>query len=191
MVQIKIKKIEDKYHVFCIFSDFPKFISELKKRLDFLTVRKTQDFEAFFHIPDLSVNEYHEFFTLCNHSRVYIMGINWWQQERTIYFVEQKFRGGEEYYFDNAVILCSDIAKDVRISCASNVYIMGCVQGTIDLLHQNCEVYATLFQDARVRICDSDFQNVTSFARGKVYYEHGTVVYEIQKEEEVWQKQSQ
>lgn len=191
MVQIKIRKIKEIFHVICEFYDFEQFLIELKKRLDFFTLHQTCDFEAFFHIPSINEEQYVSFFQLCNQNKVYILGINWTKKEEVIQFYEPILRSGEEYYFHHSVILCCDLGSDVRIVSNASIYVMGTVKGTIDLLHRTCELYATGFEQANIRICESDYQNVTSFARGKVYYEDGKVVYQIQKEEEVWQKQLQ
>ena len=65
MVQIKIKGINDTYHIYAQYDDASAFFQQLKERLKFCQNKNGQYFEAFFHIEGLKPQHLQELFQLC------------------------------------------------------------------------------------------------------------------------------
>ena len=83
MVQIKIKGINDTYHIYAQYDDASAFFQQLKERLKFCQNKNGQYFEAFFHIEGLKPQHLQELFQLCADCHTLIAGINELPQEKS------------------------------------------------------------------------------------------------------------
>lgn len=188
MVQIKIKAVKKEYHVFAYFDNFYEFMNQLAKKLQKCSEYTT--FVAFFHLPSLTDEQALILLDTCNKMNVLIKGINPSEDKHEIKIIKQNLIRGNTYQFHESVILLGSIEEDVYITSESSLYVIGDVQGTIDFTYENCKLYAS-YVDASIRICDSQFQNVTSFLPVEVYYEQCAVKQRNLKEERMWEKQLQ
>ena len=84
--------------------------------------------------------------------------------------------------------MLGNIRKQAFVTSSESLYVLGSVQGSVDLLHEDC-VLAASHIDGNVRICDTHFQNMTSFAPCKVYYENRHLEMKEYKEERMWERQ--
>lgn len=92
MVQIKIKGINDTYHIYAQYDDASAFFQQLKERLKFCQNKNGQYFEAFFHIEGLKPQHLQELFQLCADCHTLIAGINELPQEKSRRILEQELR---------------------------------------------------------------------------------------------------
>lgn len=188
MVQIKIKGINNAYHIFAQFDDVTAFFTQLEERLKACCEKSGKFFEAFFHVQWLDDAQLLELFALCGRYHTLISGINELPQEKPVQFMEKELHGGEHYHFDAPVILLGNVRKQAFISSSESLYIFGAMHGSVDLLHEDCHLVASAM-DGNVRICDSHFQNLTSFAPANVYYVKGHLETKEYKEERMWERQ--
>ena len=188
MVQIKIKGRNEAYHIYAQYDDASAFFQQLKERLKFCQNKNGQYFEAFFHIEGLKPQHLKPLFQLCADCHTLIAGINELPQVKPRRILEQELRGGEHYRFHEPLLLLGNIRKQAFVTSSESLYVLGSVQGSVDLLHEDC-VLAASHMDGNVRICDTHFQNMTSFAPCKVYYENIHLEMKEYKEERMWERQ--
>lgn len=171
MDALKIKYQNQKCLIECTTAQFHVFLEELKEKLTNRFFYKEGYFEAFFSFPfDLSETQCSDLYTICNQNNTYIMGIEQSDKNSNSILLERCFFNGGEYYLDTECVYVGDIDKDVHITTSSNLYVIGKIKGIVDLLHEHCELSASSFECAKIRIFDSSFQNVTNCAPCKVYY---------------------
>lgn len=187
MVQIKVKGINDNYHVYASYDDADAFFEELKERLRLCQDANVGRFEAFFHVTLHNENEAMRLFQVCEECATIPLGINDANIKKPIEVKEYDLRGGHTYHFDTPILLLGNIHSSCYVSSEESLYVMGSVQGSVDLLHEDSFLCASSIH-ANVRICDSSFQNVTFFSPCKVYYEQRKIKIEKYKEELQWEK---
>lgn len=187
MVQIKIKGINNTYHVFATYDDSDAFFILLKERLNHCLGNKTRHFEAFFHVSMRNEQEWKRLFAICEECHTIICGINQKEIHKTTKILETDLRGGEHHIFHEPIILLGNIHKQAYVTTSESLYIIGSVQGSIDILHEDCIISASSLH-ANVRICDSGYQNLTSFSPCKVYYKQRKAEMKKYKEELQWEK---
>lgn len=188
MVQIKIKGINDTYHIYASYDDASAFFQQLKERLNFCQKKNGQYFEAFFHFDGGKSRDLHELFRVCASCHTLIAGIDEVPQKPQQRILEQELRGAQLYEFHEPVLLLGNIRRSAFVSSSESMYVIGKVAGSVDLLHEDCVLCASQI-DGNVRICDTCFQNVTSFAPCKVYYEDRHLIIQEYKEERLWERQ--
>ncbi|MEG0360444.1 MAG: hypothetical protein RR602_02335 [Longicatena sp.] len=188
MVQIKIKVIQEAYHIYVIFEDFDIFINEFKKRLKAILGNETRCFEAFFHIQKISSKELKQLFVLCEHYHTIILGINYVPLQSVTNYIEEDLRGGEQYTFSEDTILLGNIHKQAFVACKGNLYVIGKVAGSVDFLYEDNFLCASKIE-ASVRICDTSYQNMTCYAPCKVYYKNRCLIISDYKEDKQWERQ--
>lgn len=188
MVQIKIKGINKTYHVLASFDDTTAFFVELRERLKACQRQDNRKFEAFFHISELQDQQVIEFFHLCEECHTLVLGMNYVPFQKDMHVVEEDMRGGQSYHLKNPSILIGNIRKQAFVSCEENLYVIGKVLGSVDFLYEDCELCAS-YMDGNVRICDTHFQNMTSFSPCKVYYRDRHLEMKEYKEERMWERQ--
>lgn len=190
MVQIKIKGINKEYHVVITFDDFEECIQQLQERLKACYRGDNRFFEAFFHICELNSEQLLRFFQVCKEVNTYVLGINYVyvEEKKQMKMLELDLYNGQTYTFAEPTLLVGNISPQAYVTCKDALYVIGHVRGSIDFLYEDCFLCASSV-DANVRICDTNFQNVTIFAPSKVYYEHRHLEMKEFKEERMWQKQ--
>lgn len=173
MASLKIKYQNQKCLIECISAEFDVFMNEFKEKLTNRFFFKEGYFEAFFSFPfPLEEIQLLELYALCNQNHTYIMGIESEEETHESILLEHCFFNGGEYRLEKDCVYVGDIDKDVHITTNKNLYVIGKAQGVIDLLYPECEMSASAFEEAKIRIFDSKFQNVTNCAPCKVYYEN-------------------
>ena len=188
MVQIKIKGVNQAYHVVASFDDADAFFIQLKERLKACQRNPDRFFEAFFHIDELQGDLMLRLFAVCAECQTLILGINELPHAVKTIVVEEELRGGEQYVFEDSVVLLGSIRKQAYVTCHHDLYVLGEVHGSVDLLHEE-NVLCCSQLEGNVRICDSHFQNMTSLAPCKVYYESRRLEMKEYKEERMWERQ--
>lgn len=189
MVQIKIKGINGEYHVYASFDDEEVFLIELKNRLKNCLENK-QDFSAYFHFMWMKERLLRQVLTICVELDIVVKGILNEKEDikkQSMKKVRHVASGDECMYYDDVIIL-GDMKDDVYITAYEDVYVIGCARGVFDFMYENCCLYASSIH-AKIRICDSIFQNVTNFSPVCVYYDKGKIFYRELKEEKMWERQ--
>lgn len=187
MVQIKVKGINQTYHIYASYDDADEFFNSIKERLHICRCASAGYFEAFFHLDILREQDIIRLFQVCEECETHILGINTRNEMKQIQVMEEDLRGGKHYVFHEPTILMGNIHKMAYVISSESLYVFGSVQGSVDLLHEDCTL-CTSHLNANIRICDSSFQNMTSFSPCKVYYEQRKIELKKYKEELQWEK---
>lgn len=188
MVQIKIKGINKEYHVIIEFDEFDNVIHTLYERLQRCSRYGTFPFAAFFHLPKVSDAQFLAILQVCERCNVIMLGCNIQEEKPIVQTLHKNLSNGNRYQFHEPTLLLGNVEKQAYIISEASLYVIGTMEGSVDLLHAHCQLYASHVQ-GNVRICDSRFQNLTSFSPAEVYYEHGVVKLKQLKEERMWEKQ--
>lgn len=187
MVQIKIKAINQSYIVVCSYDDFTECLTALKEKLRICVNSHSGSFEAFFHFSkSLSSEEFFQLVHCVNEMGVIILGLKHPAEKHDLMILEQNLTSGQTYEFDREVLLLGSICADTYVKSSESIYCIGTVSGTIDLIHDDCRLCASGFFQANIRICDSIYQNVTSFSPAQVYYDERNLKTRELKEEKTW-----
>lgn len=189
MVQIKIKGINRTYHVVAQYDDAQQFFITLEERLKRCLVSQDGYFEAFFHVTFKDYSDLVSLFRVCKECHTIVLGIHHEVIHKQTCFFEGNMRGGERYRFDVPMVVLGHIESNAYVECSESLYVVGKVRGNIDLLHEDNTLYAS-YLHANVRICDTSYQNMTSFSACKVYYNNRSIEIEHYKEELQWEKLS-
>jgi len=187
MVQIKVKAVNHTYTVCCAYDDFPLFLTMLKERLNACTKGHSGKLEAFFHIQsDITGEQMLQLLQCANETGTVILGFVNEASHRDLMIIEENLHSGQTYEFDREILLLGSIGAEAFVSSSENIYCIGSVGGNIDLLHEDCIISASGFFQANIRICDSHYQNMTSFAPAQVYYRERKLQLKELKEEKTW-----
>lgn len=173
MASLKIRYKDQKCRIECTGAHFPAFLLEFENTLKsgFFTRKKNAELSFFFPFA-LGKEECLSLFRLCEQYNVYIMEINPISNNKEIEYLHHCFHNGETYYLHKECIYVGDIEKDVHLVSNHDIYVIGCMKGVLDLLYKDNTLIAASLKDARIRIFDSSFHNLTNCAPCKVYYEH-------------------
>lgn len=188
MVQIKVKGLNNAYHVVIDYDDFNDLPASLKERLLRCSNNGEHAFKAFFHLPEMNDQQLRTVFRICNETNTLILGINEIKSTPNIRIVEMNLHNGQCYEFHEPIILLGSIEKQAYVTVTYSLYVIGNVYGTIDLLHEECQLYVSKI-DAMVRICDTTCQKVTSFSPVNIYYENRHLGKRTYEEERMWARQ--
>ena len=187
MVQIKIKAVNHTYMVCCSFDDFPSFLTVLKERLNACARSHSGKFEAFFHIANaIDDNQLLDILHCANEAGTIVLGLESDHSQRNLIIIEENLRSGQTYEFDREVLLLGSIQAEAFVTSSESIYCIGTVGGNIDLMHEDCIICASGFFQANIRICDSHYQNMTSFSPAQVYYKERKLHLKELKEERTW-----
>lgn len=188
MVQVKVKAVNDTYTVICAYDDFPSFLSVLYEKLQACTKIHCAHFEAFFHIQqDVSTKELMQILQCANAAGTIVLGLcQTMAQPHAIAILEQNLYSGQTYHFEQEILLLGSIGLDAFVTSSESIYCIGDVSGNIDLLHEDCILCASSFFQANIRICDSKYQNMTSFSPAQIYYRERALQMKEYKEEKTW-----
>ncbi|MCI9524941.1 MAG: septum site-determining protein MinC [Erysipelotrichaceae bacterium] len=187
MVQIKIKAINQSYIVVCSYDDFTECLTALKERLNVCVKSHSGSFEAFFRFSKpLCTNDFLQLLQCMNEIGVIMLGLKQESEKHDLMVLEQNLTSGQTYEFDREVLLLGSIYADTYVKSSESIYCIGTVSGNIDLIHDDCRLCASGFFQANIRICDSVYQNVTSFAPAQVYYDERNLITKELKEEKMW-----
>lgn len=190
MVQIKIKAVNQSYTVICAYDDFASFLTMLKERLNACAKSHSGKFEAFFHIQnEISEAELIQILHCANEVGTIVLGLTQEEIHRDLMILEQNLYSGQTYHFDREILLLGSIGAEAFVTSSESIYCIGGVSGNIDLMHEDCIISASSFFQANIRICDSKYQNMTSFSPAQVYYKERALEIKELKEEKTWDVQ--
>ena len=189
MDEVKIKAHNRDYYVYCSLEHESVFFNMLETKLK-ACVRGDHTFEAIFCIrQELTSSQMLKLLQCANEHGTLIKGLSLPLKPSAIRIIEEPLFSGQTYCFDEDVMIMGAVSADTFITCSEHMYVLGEVRGNIDLLHEDCKIYASRFTQANIRICDSPYQNVTSFAPAKIYYKDMLLQIKEYKEEKMWDKQ--
>lgn len=181
MVEDIIKAVNHEF-IYVSKRSFNEMKYDCKQKLLACSSHSDNKFKAFFDCKDLDENELIELLKLCNETNTIFMGFKKENKENNILVYNKKIYPGEQLSFYEDVLILQDIPKDSYIECVGKMLVLGKVKGNIDLFYKDCTITASSYEDARIRIFDSEFQNTTNFSCSVYYYENN----EIKKEENPW-----
>ena len=192
MVQLKIKGINGKFHVYMTSSYFEEELNELSTRLKIFTSQQEKMFSAFFHLENAAQKQIQTLFSFCREHEILIEGIDLGncRNSKTLDIREETLLNGQSYVLNEDTLLLGNIEPQAYVCCKGSLYVLGCVEGNIDLYYEDNILCASALC-ANVRICDSKFQNMTFFSPVKVYYEEVQLKTKSYKEEKLWVSLSQ
>lgn len=192
MDEVKVKAHNQTYYVHCMIDHSDDFFDLLIKRLQACSRGMDRCFEAFFIFSrSLTKDEILKLFHILKEQNVEMLGISYPEKVKKMNIVSEPLYSGQTYHYDEETLLLGSVCQDTFITCSQNLYIVGEVRGNIDLLHEDCCIHAGNFRNANIRICDSSYQNMTSFSPAKIYYSDMNLKLKEFKEERVWEKQLQ
>ena len=185
MVQIKIKGLKDGLHLFAQFDDEMIFLNELEKRLKAISVYG-KAIEAFFHIPDVCDDTLIRLFMICEKHHIIIKGFDE-VYKKELQIKEGTIYNGQIITLTQDTLWIGDMRKGAYVHALGNLYVIGHVEAIIDLWHKEDTLVASSIT-SKIRICDSAFHNVTSFAPIKAYYNREKVLLKAVKGGALWEK---
>lgn len=191
MVQVVIKAVNNQYFVY-LDSLKEDIKIELIKRLKACSREGQVQFSAFFCLSftPSSVNLM-ELFEICRNHGTLISGIRQpvKDKKKELNIIEKDLSGGQTYYFKEDVILLGNIEKDCYVVSEANLFVLGHVKGNVDMLFNDCILYAASLFEATIRIHVSPYQIMTNSASCKVYYKDRLLILKQNKEDFLWGKQ--
>lgn len=168
----KVTCLNQTYTITCLCYDMEVFLEEIKSKFSHSFYHEKGVFETYFSFPfSLSMKHYQDLFAVCDAYHILVLGFHQEEKSQEMTLLQDCFYAGETYELHNDTVYVGDIEKDIHISAGCNLYVVGQIRGKVDLLYQDLEVGASSFSQAKVRIFDTSFQNVTKLAPCKVYYE--------------------
>lgn len=173
MAEIILKAINQNY-VLMINEDFDQFLIECVTKLK-MCCQLRNPFSVFFDCSyELSDEQLTSLLECCGENGTILLG-KWETPKPTQLVVIEKVYPGSVIECDEDTLILCDVGKDCFVQAKQQLYILGKVKGSIEMSHSTCKVSAASFEEAKVRIFDSNIQNVTSFTATTLYYEQGKV----------------
>lgn len=174
MVDLIIKARNQNYTLVVKYDEWDEFLIACKEKLLSCIYKSALPFKVFFHIhQQLTDTELTELIQLCQNCNTVFLGFTdaHLDENKEIQIIAHLY-AGECVEYDEPVLIMGNVGKDVRIIAHESVIVNGIVQGSIDFMHEHCICTALGYQDARIRIYDTPFQNLTIFSYSVLYYEH-------------------
>ncbi len=173
MDALKIKYKDNRYKIVCHTYDFSLFLNELENRLknDFF---KEHRFSACFSFPfSLDEKQLFDLYLICEYCDILIYELDCNFAYSQLKCEQQVFDPLGSYTIYQDSIYLGDIERGVQIQCAANLYVLGEVRGSIDLVYKHVSVKAASFNGAQIRGFDTAFHKTTNFSPSSVYYKDG------------------
>ncbi len=177
MDALTIKYSKNKYTITCLTHDFKVFLYELESKLNNSFFQKGYFYTCFSFSFTLTSKQLYDLYSLCELHNTLIKEINDAKKIVQLAHKHDCFKAGGKYYVSQDLLYIGDVHKDVEVVSGANLYIIGEVYGTIDLLYSDLEVCSTSFVNAKVRIFDTVFQKTTINTPCKVYYKDELITY--------------
>lgn len=182
MVEDIIKAVNHQY-IYVSYKDFDEMKIKCKAKLLACSSHSENKFKAFFNCKDLNEIQFIELLKICNESNTVFLGFIKPKKEKTINIYNEKIYSGDCLKFYEDTLILQDIPFDCFIESSGNLYIIGKVKGKINLIYQDCKISASLYENAFIRIFDTNYQNTTNFACTTYYY----LDKQLMKEEKEWE----
>lgn len=181
MVEDIIKAVNHAF-VYVSYKSIDQMLMNCKEKLFACSQRNGGKFEAFFDCDDCNEKQLIELLHICQQSQTIFLGFVEKEKYQYIHIYDKKIYPGEKLTFEHDILILQDIPFDSYIECYGNMIVLGKVQGCIDFYYEDCKCIASSFNEARIRIFDSEYQIMTSFLCVCLYYENN----QVKKEENTW-----
>lgn len=182
MVEDIIKAVNHQF-VYVSHTEFEKMLLNCQSKLLACSCHNEGSFKAFFDCPKCNEDQLIQLLDLCCASHTLFMGFVQKKEKKEIYVYSNRIHAGEQLVFNSDVIITQSIPSDCFIECYGNLYVIGEIQGCVDLHYEHLTCVASSLKEARIRIFDSEFHKMTSFSSCSLYYENQG----IKKEEQTWE----
>lgn len=182
MVEDIIKAVNHQY-VYVSHEVFESMIMNCEQKLLACSERFRGKFKAFFDCPECDEQQLIQLINICEKNNTLFLGFVRPKEQSSIYVYSKKIYPGECLTFQENTLIFQDIPNDCFISCYGNLIVLGKVQGCVEFRYKNSTCTAASFQNARIRIFDSLFQNMTIFSCSSLYYDNN----QIKREENSWE----
>lgn len=182
MAQLTVKALNNQYFIQSKGLNFEMLLQELDLR--FKTGSAQRWFNAFFSFDfELSEDQWVFFFNFLYEHQILYLGSGHLVEtvERGIRRIISSIHSGEFIEIDEPTLILGDVGDDVSIKAYADLYVLGEMAGCIDMVYRELKLVSSSLNDAKIRIFDSNFQNLTSFTTSKVYYMNHRIV--LSKEE--------
>lgn len=182
MVEVKVKAVNHDYFVVCRAADSFLILDELEKKLCACAFHSGDVFKAFF-VFECAVDEAFliEVLKVCQKTKTMFLGVKETKKDQALQVYKEKLYAGSQVTFFENTLICTDIPKDCFVVSHASLYVVGKVYGCIDFLHPECECYASGYENARIRIFDTNYQNLTFFCAQTIYYENQNILFNDQR----------
>ncbi len=177
MAGLTIKALNQQFTCIASIDDFDAFLEECTKKLKRCTTNSDTAFKAFF-LFDRPLNEKQliRFFDTVWQEHVVVLGIGERKASNALKIWDCPLYAGQSYEFFEDTLILGDLPQDTYITAHRNLYVVGELQGCIDLMHEDCTCCCSGSNDAKIRIFDSSFQNLTFFTASRLYYKNHQVI---------------
>lgn len=177
-----IVKAVNHHFVYVSHDVFDLMIRNCKEKLLACSSFCDGKFKAFFDCPECNENQLIQLLDICEKSSTLFLGFIHHPESAYVHVYHQKIYAGEEIVLNEDTMILQDIPKDCFIRCYGNLIVIGEIKGCIDLQYETCTCVGGSFNHARIRIFDSNFQEMTYFSSSCYYYKD----YQINREENTW-----
>lgn len=181
MVEDIVKAVNHRF-VYVSHDVFDSMISKCKEKL--LTCSSYCDgkFEAFFDCPECNEGQLIELLDTCENNSTLFLGFMRQKEASYVHVYHHQIYAGEALIFNEDTMILQDVPKDCFIKCYGNLIVIGQIKGCIDLQYETSTCVGASFDHARIRIFESEFQEMTYFSSACYYYKE----YQINREENTW-----
>ena len=138
MAGFTIKALNQQYTCIASIEDFDAFIDECEKKLKLCAAKSDMPFKAFFLFNrELSGEELIRFFDTVWKQHVVVQGIGERKMLNSMNIWDQPLYAGQSYDFEEDTLILGDIPNDTYITAHHNLYVVGELEGCIDLMHED------------------------------------------------------
>lgn len=176
MGKVIIKAINKNINIYCENEDDSSFLCLFESKINRLSMFFKDTLKATISFnKEVSKEILKEIFSICNNHNIILTFNNYLIKNNDNIRIINKVYPGERIICHEKTLINADAIKDSYIICYDDLYIVGQALATIDLVKKECKCCASSFNDAKIRINNSKFQNVTSFSPTTLYYKEGEI----------------
>lgn len=153
-------------------AQFQTVISELREKLETMKkVSQDHPWEAFFRIPaSFTEEELYAIFQLVESNQGVIAGTLIEEQGAFYDILEQDIHSGDHLILQKPTIIFGNLHPDSFVRSAYDIFVMGKVEGTVQLESPNTAIYAMAYERANLQLFDEIRPNVTVLFPQKFYH---------------------
>lgn len=186
MSPLKLKSKQNIFTLVSQFDDWNDYIQECKDKLKILLNEQIEysDKNHYFHLyfsfnQSITEDQLIDLLNICELNHILFLGFGPIERKKQIQIIYKIYPGDDLEFYD-PVLIMDHIGKDITIKAYDSITVNGIIQGTIDLVYSHCTCTSLGFKDAKIRIYDLPYQNLTNFSSSYVYYHNHEMI--IQKE---------
>lgn len=178
MAGITIKALNNQYICTTHFTDFNEFLIECEAKLKNCASKSEGFFKVFFHFEhSLNSEQLIRFFECTQRNRTIVLGLYDLPSKQPLRIWKTPLFAGQTYTFYEDTLLIGNILKDTHVNAHGNLYVLGDIEGFVDMIYPHCECYCSSLNDGNLRIFDTTYQNLTIFTPTKLYYKDHEVAF--------------